>query len=134
MLCSGGCGMGELVSHLFLNCNFYKDVWSFILRWLGISNALLSEIALHASQFGGNHLFRKDIRTCLQIIWLASNLIIWKEHNFMIFQKKESAITEIVDTVKFHSWWWLKVYKPHTFFDFHAWWTKPLVCLGYSTL
>jgi len=75
---------------------------------------------MHALEFGGNHLFRKDIRTCLQVIWLESDWIIWKERNFRIFQNKKSAITEIVDRVKFHSWWWLKVYKPDTFLDFHA--------------
>lgn len=30
----------------------------------------------------------------------------------------------------FHSLWWLKTHKLTVFFDFHSWWSNPLVCMG----
>lgn len=50
-LCIGGCGEAETSSHLLLNFNLFGSVWYHIIRWLGVSVALSSDVASHYYQF-----------------------------------------------------------------------------------
>jgi len=113
----GCCGTEELVNHLFLNCNFYMDVWSFILRWLGISTALHLKLPCMLHSLVATIFFERTSTPVFKLLgWRVIGLF-GRNTTSRSFQNKELAI---VDMVKFYSWWWLKVYKPHTFFNFHA--------------
>jgi hypothetical protein len=61
---SGGCGLEKSMNHLFLNCNFFREIWYSILMWLGIHSVLPSDIVMHLLQFVGGHHFRKDVCLC----------------------------------------------------------------------
>jgi len=58
-------------SNGFLECDFYNNLWHLILRWLGIYTVQPGGIGVHALQFGGSHVFRKEIRGCFPTIWLV---------------------------------------------------------------
>lgn len=85
LLCSGGCGQTEMIKHIFLKCDFYSNVWHLGLHWLGIHTSHHEDIGSHAFQFGGTHVFRKEIRVCFQAIQLACIWVIWKEQNVRFF-------------------------------------------------
>ena len=38
--------------------------------------------------------------------------------------------TELIDKVKFHSYWWLKANNAAFVFSCQQWWSDPLTCLG----
>lgn len=58
---SGGCGKEELINHLFLRCDFLDRIWYLIHQWLCISTITPIDGLEHALQFGGSHVFWKEI-------------------------------------------------------------------------
>jgi hypothetical protein len=126
----GGCGLIETSTHLFLHCYHFGSVWNHILRWLGISTAMLNDVSGHFSQFyhlGGVSRSRQFI---LQIIWIASVWEIWKERNNRIFKAQESSIMQVVDRIKFLTFKWLKVKFINISLNYHVWWLSPFTILG----
>jgi len=51
---------------------------------------------------------RSHRRSFLQLIWLLCVWLIWGERNNRIFNNVETPIAQLLDNVKFHSFWWLK--------------------------
>jgi len=56
---------------------FFGRICFFILKWLGISSVLPLDIGMHASQFIGSILFRKELRQfpsglVVYCIWIIS--------------------------------------------------------------
>ena len=103
--CVGGCSNEESISHLFLSCNIL-DVFGipFIGGWAYISTATPANVMEQAQQFGGSSVFGKGIRLCLQVIWMTTIWVLWKEHNAMIFVMQSfhwtsylSALNSILD-------------------------------------
>ena len=65
-----------MLNHVFLDCDFFGEVvWSFILKWLGISSVLSSDIGLQASQLGGVHLFRNIFASFFLNLQILLNVI-----------------------------------------------------------
>lgn len=129
MLYSGGWGQEETINHLLLECDFYGNLWHIVLRWLGIYIVQFGDISAHMFQFDGTHVFKKGICACIQAIWLAYILLIWKERNARIFNKQIS-LEQLFERVKLHSWWWAEIQKPAQFVDFHSWWTNTSLLLA----
>jgi hypothetical protein len=75
-LCFGGCAVDETFNHLLFDCDSFVLLWRVILKWLGISSVFPITSQSHASQFCNFYLFRKEIRHCLQAVWLVCCWII----------------------------------------------------------
>jgi hypothetical protein len=56
--------------------------------------------------------------------------VMWNEHNNKVFKAKETTIHQMLDKVKLHLLWWLKVYDVNIGLNSHMWWSTPLVCMG----
>ncbi|XP_045802712.1 uncharacterized protein LOC123896358 [Trifolium pratense] len=103
LLCSAGCDAIEDIHHLFLNCLVFGAIWSAIISWLGITGVLPDNAMSLASQFRGAHGFSKNIKTCLQAIWLASIGSIWKarnDRNDRVFNGNTVTIDRLIFTTK----------------------------------
>jgi len=87
-ICVGGCGLVETASHLFLHCHLFGSVWYHILRWVGVSAVLPSDVTSPFIKFdflGGAVKYRHSI---LQVIWFATVWEIWKERNNHSFETR----------------------------------------------
>lgn len=118
----------------FWGCDFCSGIWNFLLLSFGVSMVHPSKIWVHALQFGALDLFRKDIKFCLRVTWLAYVWSSWKEHNTHIFNNKKLPDVWLQNHIKFHSWWWLKTHIQNFFFDFNSWWSSLLVYMSNITL
>jgi hypothetical protein len=105
ILCTSGCGVAETSNHLFLGCNFSHFLWYKILHWLSVYGPLSNGVGDHASQFCNAYVFRKEVRSSLQVVWLTCCWILWKERNNMIFTHKVSSVEMLFDKVRRISWW-----------------------------
>jgi len=91
-------------------------------------------ILIHALQFGGSHVFIKEIYGSFEVVWLASIWFIWKEQNARIFNNKQIFLEQLPKCVKLRSWWWLKSHELSHFVDFHSLWSNPSLCKGFTTM
>jgi hypothetical protein len=106
--CVRGCGNDESVDHLFLHCNFFGAIWYHVRLWLGFSRVdhhNLRDHFLHFTYYLGG---MKTRHSFLKLIWLLCVWLIWKECNNKIFNNIITPIEELVEKVKFHSYWWLR--------------------------
>jgi len=129
-LCVGGCGMMEDAKHLFLFCDFYGKLWYGISHWLSYHIVFFEHMPDHLYQSGTLGGFSKKHRSSFNLIWLSCVWMIWLERNARVFHQKEASINQLLDKVKFQSYWWLKVNRPSFVFSYHSWWLNHLSCLG----
>jgi len=47
-----------------------------------------------------------------------------------IISNKECSLVQLLDKVKYHSFWWLKAKKATFVFGEQMWWSSPMSCLG----
>jgi len=128
--CVSGCGHDESVDHLFLLCNSFGVIWYQVRSWLGFSGVDHQNIGAHFIHFT-NHLGgMKTRRSFLQLIWLLCVWLIWKERNNRIFNNVVTPIDELVEKVKFHSYWWLRANNAAFVHGCQQWRSNPLLCLG----
>ena len=105
--CVGGCGHIESANHLFILCDFFGDIWQQVWYWLDFSGVDHQNIGICAhfihfiNYLGGMN----TRRSFLQFIWLLCVWLIWKERNN---NNIITPIEELVEKVKFHSYWWLR--------------------------
>ena len=128
--CVTGCGHDESVDHLFLHCNFFGVIWYQVRLWLGFSGVdqhNLGDHFLHFTYYLGG---RKTRRSFLQLICLPCVWLIWKERDNRIFNNIITPIEELVEKVKFHSYWWLRVKNAAFVYSCQQWRLNPLLCLG----
>jgi len=70
----------------------------------GVDHHSLSADFLHFTNYLGGSRTR---RSFLQLLWLLCVWPIWKKHN-NFFNNICTSITELMEKVKFHSYWWLR--------------------------
>jgi len=105
--CVVGCDNDESVSHSFLHCDVFESLWQLIRSWIGVSGVDPHIIYEHFIQFT-HYIGHSRIRqTFLQLIWLLCVWLVWNERNNKLFNNVQIPITQILDKVKFHSFWWL---------------------------
>jgi hypothetical protein len=82
----------------------------------------------HASQFCNAYVFRKEVRSGLQMVWLTLDVLLdfLEERNNRIFSHKVSSEEMLFASVKRISWWWLKSRKKKFSYDLNMWWLNPL--------
>ncbi|GAU50741.1 hypothetical protein TSUD_99110 [Trifolium subterraneum] len=94
----------ETSPHNALICNKLVPSKSAIISWLGIACVLPDNALSLASQFCGAHGFNKNIKTCLQAIWIASIWSIWKARNNRVFNGKTVNLNRFGFGVTWRSW------------------------------
>ena len=116
ILCSAACGLVEDHDHLFFSFVVYGQLWLFTSSWLDFSTTLHGSLLDHFFQFGGLGGFSNKSLLTVNIIWILVLFIIWKDHNWMIFQNKIEQLVSLLEKVKLQAYWWLKSY--YVIFDF----------------
>jgi hypothetical protein len=111
--CVAGCGHDETTSHLFIHCGLFSSLWQYIRSWLGVTGADPHSISDHFHQFIHCTGISRRRKSFLQLIWLLGVWLIWVERNNRIFNNIQTPMDQILDKVKFHSYWWLKAKKHH---------------------
>lgn len=101
-------GQAETASHLFLYCGMYAPLWQMVRCLRGL----------------------KACRSFLQLLWLLCVWLIWQKRNNKLFKNSQLTISELIDKVKFYSYWWLKANNTSFVFGSQRWWSEPLRCLG----
>jgi len=91
----------------------------------------LYNIVEHVIKFGNLGRFLKKFQSSLNLIWLFTVWIIWKERNSQIFQIKQVSIMQFVDKVKLLTFSWLKAKITVLSFDLHLRWHSPIICMGF---
>ena len=129
-LCVLGCGCVEDARHLFLECSCFGPLWPLVRSWIGFDGVDHCDITHHCVQFEYYTGGLKSRRSFLQLIWLLTMWVIWNERNNRLFKQKQNSIAHLLDIVKYHSLWWMKVKNVVFMFGDHMWWSSPLSCLG----
>ncbi|XP_057426327.1 uncharacterized protein LOC130719735 [Lotus japonicus] len=88
----------ESAAHLFFSCRFAWEVWSCILKWLGMTSVLPASPEDHFLQFCWD--LSPKIRAGLSTIWLAVVWETWNGRNAKIFNEKECTSAEIFDQAR----------------------------------
>jgi len=125
-----GCGHDESADHLFLHCDVFGALWHHVRLWLGFLGVDYQSIGPHFVHFTNYFGGLKLRRSFLQLIWLLCVWLIWKERNNRIFNNIITPIEDLVEKVKFHSYWWLHANNASFVFGCQQWRPNPLVCLG----
>jgi hypothetical protein len=121
------------IHHLFLHCTVFGAVSSDFISWLGITWVSPDNAISVASQFCGAHDFCKNIRTSLQVIWLASIWSIWKARNNRVFNGTTITVDRLNFSIKVHALWWFKARKKGFCFILDHWMLNPKTCIEFNT-
>lgn len=125
-----GCDEVEMAQHLFISCSIFSELWPLVCRWIGVYGVDPLDPHQHFIQFiylsGGS----TKRRTFMQLVWLFCVYVIWSERNNKLFQNKVSNMHQLVDKIKIHSYWWMKVANVVYVLGVHNWLACPLDCLG----
>jgi hypothetical protein len=82
--CGHCLGNEEVVSHLFLSCEFAYGVWSNICRWLGIYIVMPNNLFTMFEYFVGVA-WNKRMAKGFAIIWHTTIWSIWRSRNEVAF-------------------------------------------------
>jgi len=66
--CVGGCGNLEDATHLFLHCNFFRQIWLAVYDWLGFVLVTPLNISYHLAQFGSFGGFSKRKKDIIHLV------------------------------------------------------------------
>jgi hypothetical protein len=130
VFCVTGCGGVETTQHLFLSCPVLAPLWNLIQTWISIFSADPFLLRDHFVQFTHSAGGPRSRRSFLQMLWLCSIWVIWYERNNRIFKAKQSTFHQLLEKVKGHSLWWMKVYNINLGLNSHMWWSNHFVCLS----
>ena len=115
--CLAGCGYVESAQHLLLHCDTFGSLWQQVRLWLGVSGVDHQSLSAHFFQFTNYLGGLRTRRSFLQLFWLLCVWLIWKERNNRIFNNIYISITEVMEKVKFHSYWWLRANNANFVYD-----------------
>jgi hypothetical protein len=66
----------------------------------------------------------------MTVIWYSTSWVLWKERNDRIFRGKAKTISQLLESIKLLSFWWLKAKLALFSFKFHEWCQHPFLCLS----
>ncbi|RHN42359.1 hypothetical protein MtrunA17_Chr8g0376041 [Medicago truncatula] len=81
----------EVAEHLLFSCDIFGNVWSAVLKWLGLSFVAPVGCRDHYIQFRHLAGLLHSSHSFLQIIRLAYVWTIWKERNNRIFNQNSTG-------------------------------------------
>jgi len=97
----------ESSQHLFLDCGYAQQVWSWCYRWIGISGAQNKDLTNHFMNFHLTHLSNKQNHMWLGF-WATIVSCIWEHRNLVVFKEGVPDSDEIFQNAQLQSWLWLK--------------------------
>ena len=127
--CVSGCGQVESVQHLFLTCSTFGSLWQLVRSWIGFSGADTQVLLDYFSQFIYSTCGLKAWSSFLQLIWLLCVWVVCNERNNRLFKNLECSMPQLLDKVKFYSFWWLKAKIANFVYGFQRCWSSSFVCL-----
>ena len=71
-VCVSGCGSSETTTHLFMDCNVFGSLWSYVWIWLGISSVSSSDLHQHFIQFISMAGLPRSTHMFFKVIWFTS--------------------------------------------------------------
>jgi len=125
-----GCDNTETVSHLFIQCDTSRELWSKVWNWLGISFVTPVHMRHHFIQFSTMSGLPRFSCLFFRTIWFATVWVIWKERNYCIFQNTASTSIALLEKIKLNSFFWIKSKQPSFCYSYTDWWKHPLLCMG----
>ncbi|GAU34816.1 hypothetical protein TSUD_394420 [Trifolium subterraneum] len=128
--CVSGCRMVESAQHLFLSCSTFGSLWSLVSSWIGSSLVNSHTISDHFAQFTLSAGGSRGCRSFIHLIWLVSVWVVWNERNSRLFRGSANSIQHMLDKIKKNSYRLLKATSSTLTFNYHSWWSSPLICLS----
>jgi hypothetical protein len=119
----------ESVDHIFLSCSFAAQIWSSICVWLQlVSLPYVSMLDLMGAMrnLGG----RKGKKNPGLAIWLGVIWFIWRARNALVFSNTTGDLLQIMDSVKVHTWEWVKGEFLFFGLSFWMWRSNPIACFS----
>ncbi|GKV25759.1 hypothetical protein SLEP1_g35153 [Rubroshorea leprosula] len=127
-VCCGLCHEGvEQLQHIFCDCKPVWLVWMKVLGWWGVQSALPKNVfgladAVVAGINGGSW---TDLGP---LIFLVTAWYVWFWRNLKVFGAGERFEEQILDSIQFKSFFWLKNKEQGCSFSFTYWMLRPLEC------
>jgi hypothetical protein len=112
-----------------LHCDVFGIIWQHVRSWIGVVGVDHHSLRVHFVQFTNYLGGTRARRSFLQLIWLLCVWLVWNERNNRLFNSSHTPNTELIDKVKFHSYWWLKANNVAFVFGCQQRWSDPLICL-----
>lgn len=132
--CVAGCGVDESAPHMFIHCDIFGSLWQHIRTWIAVSGVDPYNIRAHFIQFTNSVWTSQTCRSFMQLIWLLGVWIVWNERNNMIFNNIQTSMIDLLDKVKYNSFWLLIANHAYFVYDSQRWWLDPLLCLSIDWL
>ncbi|CAJ2655494.1 unnamed protein product [Trifolium pratense] len=129
--CIFGCGEAESAHHLFISCSTVGSLWDLVRSWIGIPLVGFTTLRDHFVQFVSSAGGSRARRSFLQLIWLACVWVVWTERNHRLFTGSADTPHILLDKIKFFSLRWLKTTSVTLSYNYHSWWSSPMICLGF---
>jgi hypothetical protein len=125
--CGHCLGNEEVVSHLFLSCEFAYGVWSNICRWLGIYIVMPNNLFTMFEYFVGVA-WNKKMAKGFAIIWHTTIWSIWRSRNEVAFSNGVKDLVKVTEDIKLLSWRWRMARRSVPVCLFYEWCCEPGIC------
>ena len=123
------CASTETVSHLFLQCDTFRELWSKVWNWLGISLVTLVHLHHHFIQFSTMAGLPRSSHLFFRTVWLATVWIIWKK--IIVYFKIQPLLPLLFwKKINLNSFLWIKSKQASFCYSYTDWWKHPLLCMG----
>ncbi|XP_045791643.1 uncharacterized protein LOC123886361 [Trifolium pratense] len=119
----------EDCKHLFFNCNLMQQVWKSIYQWVGCAYHHYEEGWKHFNFFGDIVKSKKGSKV-KHLIWLATTWCTWRVRNNIIFRGTIFDRNQLVDQIKFISWFWFIGRSGRDCsYSYYDWCVNPVECI-----
>nr|KYP55738.1 hypothetical protein KK1_001963 [Cajanus cajan] len=119
----------ESSQHLFLECEFSRNVWHNVFTWTGIRLELPSSLG-HLFFLLRSMFLDKVKRKWRDIFWHATIWVLWTNRNEIVFRNKTVSHFDFPYQIKIISWhWWMYRNGCRPGFTFAAWCFDPWLCI-----
>jgi len=125
-----GCDSTETTTHLFLQCDKSRELWSKDWNWLGISLVTPLHLRHHFTQVSTPAGLPRSSHFFFRTIWFATVWVIWKERNYCIFKNTAATSSALIEKIKLNSFLWLKSKHASFCYSYTDWWKHPLLSMG----
>ena len=87
---------------------FFSSLWNLVWSYIDFSSANSQHIPNHFVQFAYLTSGSKARYFFLQLIWLSYACVLCNGRNNRLIKNKENYISQLLDRVKLHFFWWMK--------------------------
>ena len=115
---------------MFLHCDTFGSLWQQVLFWIGVSSVDQQSLHAHFFQFTNYLGGLRARRSFLRLLWFLCVWLVWNERNNKLYNNSYTFITELMEKVKFNSYWWLMANNATFVYGCQQWWSNLLSCLG----